>query len=196
MSEVAERSEQHNYETLSAYSSPNEVVFHADQTKGPQHPNRWAEIRFVWCHHLFASGVPDCVVRRASIREPLAEFLGTMILIIFGCGGNCQIVLSSNTAVASSPKGVSVQSGLKSTVQSKAMIRTSSPLTLAGLSVRGKMLPYFNVSTCFKGAGIGVWVSGGVSVGHLNPAVRLYSWRSYSIVVDHEAGNTCPGISP
>jgi len=153
--------------------SLNEVVLHADLTKGPQHPNRWGEIRFVWCHHLFASGVSDGVVRRASIREPLAEFLGTMILIIFGCGGNCQVVLSSNTAVASSPKGVSMQSGLKSTVQLNAMIRTSSPLTLAGLSVRGNLRPDFNVLTCFKGPGIGVWVSGGVSGGHLNPAVRL-----------------------
>lgn len=48
------------------------------------------------------------VVRRACIREPAAEFLGTMILVIFGCGGNCQAVLSSSTAVASSPKGVSM----------------------------------------------------------------------------------------
>ncbi|KIM67687.1 hypothetical protein SCLCIDRAFT_1189699 [Scleroderma citrinum Foug A] len=120
MSEVAERSEQHNYETLSAYSSPNEVVLHVDKAKGSQHPNRWAEIR-------------------ASIREPLAEFLGTMILIIFGCGGNCQVVLSSNTAVASSPKGDFLSLNF-------------------GWAI---------------GAGIGVWVSGGVSGGHLNPAVTL-----------------------
>jgi len=137
MSELAEKAEQHNYETSSTYSSSNEVVFHADQTKGPQHPNRWAEIRFVWCH-LFVSGVSDGVVHRASIREPLAEFLGSMILLILGCGGNCQVVLSTNTAVASSPKGVSIQFRLKSTVQLNAMIRPSSPLTLAGLSVRGK----------------------------------------------------------
>ena len=138
MSEVAEKSEQHNYETSSTYSSPNEVVLRADQTKGPQHPNRWAEIRFVWCH-LFASDVPDGFVRRACIREPFAEFLGTMILIIFGCGGNCQAVLSTNTAVAPSPRGVSIQSRLKSMVQLNAMIRASSPLTLAGLSVRRKL---------------------------------------------------------
>ncbi|KIM64401.1 hypothetical protein SCLCIDRAFT_114883 [Scleroderma citrinum Foug A] len=113
MSEVAEKSEQHNYETSSTYSSPNEVVLRADQTKGPQHPNRWAEIR-------------------ACIREPLAEFLGTMILIIFGCGGNCQAVLSTNTA---------------------------SFLSLNfGWAV---------------GLGLGVWVSGGISGGHLNPAVTL-----------------------
>ncbi|KAI6114371.1 major intrinsic protein superfamily membrane channel protein [Pisolithus sp. B1] len=42
---------------------------------------------------------------RGYIRESAAEFLGTMILIIFGCGGNCQAVLSSNTAVSATPKG-------------------------------------------------------------------------------------------
>ncbi|KIM63369.1 hypothetical protein SCLCIDRAFT_24260 [Scleroderma citrinum Foug A] len=120
MSELAEKFEQHNYETSSAYSSPNEIVLRADQTKGPQHPNRWAEIR-------------------ASIREPLAEFLGSMILLILGCGGNCQVVLSTNTAVASSPKG-----------------------------------SYFSINFAWALAlGISIWVSGGVSGGHLNPAVTL-----------------------
>ena len=31
--------------------------------------------------------------------------LGTMILTLFGTAGNCQVVLSANTGVASSPKG-------------------------------------------------------------------------------------------
>jgi len=38
----------------------------------PLYPGRWARIR-------------------ANIREPAAEFLGTMILIIFGTGVNCQV---------------------------------------------------------------------------------------------------------
>ncbi|KAG6817002.1 hypothetical protein H0H87_000897 [Tephrocybe sp. NHM501043] len=42
---------------------------------------------------------------RAKFREPVAEFLGTCILVIFGTGVNCQVVLSTNTGVASSPKG-------------------------------------------------------------------------------------------
>jgi len=50
------------------------------------HPNRWAQFR-------------------QYIREPMAEFFGTMILVIFGDGANCQVVLSSIPAVASSPKG-------------------------------------------------------------------------------------------
>ena len=39
------------------------------------------------------------------IREPAAEMLGTMILTLVGAGVNCQVVLSANTGVASSPKG-------------------------------------------------------------------------------------------
>ena len=44
------------------------------------------------------------------IREPAAEMLGTMILTLVGCGGNCQAVLSANTGVASSPKGDALSS--------------------------------------------------------------------------------------
>lgn len=36
----------------------------------------------------------------------MAEFFGVMILIIFGAGVDCQVVLSSDTAVAPSQKGV------------------------------------------------------------------------------------------
>lgn len=39
------------------------------------------------------------------LREPAAEMLGTMILILFGNGVDCQVVLSSNTAVSATPKG-------------------------------------------------------------------------------------------
>lgn len=40
------------------------------------------------------------------LREPAAEFTGVMLLIIFGTGVDCQVVLSSNPSVAPSPKGV------------------------------------------------------------------------------------------
>jgi hypothetical protein len=39
------------------------------------------------------------------IREPAAEMLGTMMLTLVGTAANCQVVLSSNSGVASSPKG-------------------------------------------------------------------------------------------
>lgn len=40
------------------------------------------------------------------LREPLAEFAGVMILVIFGNGVDCQVVLTGNPNVVSSPKGV------------------------------------------------------------------------------------------
>ncbi|KAJ6572005.1 putative aquaporin 3 [Mycena capillaripes] len=39
------------------------------------------------------------------LREPFAEFLGVAILVIFGAGVNCQVLLSSVSGVSSSPKG-------------------------------------------------------------------------------------------
>ncbi|KAH9067500.1 aquaporin [Lactarius vividus] len=85
-------------------------------------PNRWAFIR-------------------DHIREPAAEMLGTMILIMFGTGGVCQVVLSNNTKVVSAPKGdwLSLTSGWA------------------------------------VGAALGVWISGGISGGHLNPVVTICS---------------------
>ncbi|KIP08616.1 hypothetical protein PHLGIDRAFT_69030 [Phlebiopsis gigantea 11061_1 CR5-6] len=80
---------------------------------------------------------------REIIREPAAEFLGTFILMIFGCGVNCQVVLSSNNA-----EYVSITLGWGAAV------------------------------AC------GVWVSGGISGGHINPAVTIgfatmrdFPWR-------------------
>ncbi|KAI0081664.1 aquaporin [Panus rudis PR-1116 ss-1] len=98
-----------------ANHSYEEIVEH--YTK---YPNRWSRIR-EW------------------IKEPAAEFFGVMILIIFGNGVDCQVVLSQNTGVASSPKG--------------------DYLTIAfGWAV---------------GTALGVWVSSGVSGGHINPAVTI-----------------------
>jgi hypothetical protein len=43
---------------------------------------------------------------RRKLRKPLAEFIGTMILLLIGTGVDCQVGLSSNTAISASPKGV------------------------------------------------------------------------------------------
>jgi len=87
---------------------------------------------------------------RAAIREPMAEFLGVAILIIFGAGVDCQVVLSGNSNVAPSPKG-----------------------------------DYLSLNFGWAvGVAMGVWVSGGISGGHINPAVTLalatyrdFPWR-------------------
>ncbi|KAF7364987.1 hypothetical protein MVEN_00369600 [Mycena venus] len=84
------------------------------------HPNAWSKYRLY-------------------IREYVAEFLGVCILIIFGTGVDCQVVLSTVTGVASSQKG-----------------------------------SYLSISFGWGiGTAMGVWVSGGISGGHINPAVTI-----------------------
>ena len=41
------------------------------------------------------------------MREPMAEFAGVAVFLIIGTGVDCQVALSTNTAIASSQKGVS-----------------------------------------------------------------------------------------
>ncbi|KAF8639161.1 hypothetical protein AX17_001649 [Amanita inopinata Kibby_2008] len=84
---------------------------------------------------------------RQIMRESAAEFLGVMILIIFGNGVDCQVVLSSNPNVTSSQRG-----------------------------------SYLSINFGWAiGAALGVWVSLGISGGHINPAVTLAfaTWRGF-----------------
>lgn len=43
---------------------------------------------------------------RLMIREAAAEFTGVALIIIFGNGADCQVILSMNNGVAASPRGV------------------------------------------------------------------------------------------
>jgi len=93
---------------------------------------------------------------RMIIREPCAEFIGVAILTGVGLGTNCQASLSSNSRVASSPKG---------------------EWTTVGLGWAA-------------GAALAVWVSGGISGGHINPAVTLalatfrgFPWKKVPIYI-------------
>ncbi|KAG9093745.1 hypothetical protein FRC06_011397 [Ceratobasidium sp. 370] len=97
----------------------------------PEFPTQWSKIRH-------------------TLREPFAEFLGTMVLVMFGSGAACQVTLSQSTAVAASPKGDYMSSAF-------------------GWGI---------------GIALGVWVCGGISGGHINPAVTLamatfrgFSWK-------------------
>jgi len=113
-------------------SHPHHESNHADSTSGyTPYPNRWSRVRDFIC-------------------EPVAEFFGVMILIIFGNGVNCQVILSANPDVSPSPKG-----------------------------------EYVSISLGWgTGLALGVWVAGGISGGHINPAVTLalatfrrFPWR-------------------
>jgi aquaglyceroporin related protein len=69
-----------------------------------RYPNRWARIRCV--RIIFTTGYDaDTLISSEMIRKPAAEAIGTMILILFGNGVDCQVVLSSASGVASSQKG-------------------------------------------------------------------------------------------
>ncbi|KAF5095812.1 hypothetical protein D0Z00_003001 [Geotrichum galactomycetum] len=109
-------------------SSDNSYVY---PSKGPSDLPLWPRIR----HFL---------------REPLAEFLGTMMIILFGDGVVAQVVLSKNGNGS-----------------------------------------YQSISWCWGiGVMFGVYCSGGISGGHLNPAVtfsncvfRGFPWKKLPIYV-------------
>ncbi|KAJ7512557.1 putative aquaporin 4 [Mycena galericulata] len=99
-------------------------------------------------HDSYTSTPQATVSRyRDTLREYFAEFLGVAVLIVFGAGVNCQVLLSSASGVASSPKG-----------------------------------DYLSVSFGWAvGLCLGVWISSGISPGHINPAVTLAmaTWRGF-----------------
>jgi len=84
---------------------------------------------------------------REIMREPMAEFAGVAVFLVIGTGVDCQVVLSTDTAIASSQRGnfLSVNFGWA------------------------------------IGLALGVWVSGGISGGHINPAITLAmaTWRGF-----------------
>ncbi|OAX42144.1 major intrinsic protein superfamily membrane channel protein [Rhizopogon vinicolor AM-OR11-026] len=115
-------------------SSANSVNLF-DRDNCTKFPNRWSRLRY-------------------AIREPAAEFLGTMIFITIGTGVNCQVFLSMDPNVEAVPRG------------------TFLSLNLAWAA----------------GLALGVWIAGGISGGHLNPAVtfslavfRGFPWKKVPI---------------
>jgi hypothetical protein len=70
---------------------------------------------------------------RMSIREPVAEFFGTMLLCIFGCGVNAQVTLSHNAGVSGAPTGVRALIAQPTvTVGTYGLYRTGSRSALDG----------------------------------------------------------------
>ncbi|KAJ7648352.1 major intrinsic protein superfamily membrane channel protein [Mycena polygramma] len=76
--------------TAYSKSKDENLAEHIEEYAGREtitiHPNAWARYRLV-------------------TREYVAEFLGVCMLVVFGTGVNCQVLLSSVTGVASSQKG-------------------------------------------------------------------------------------------
>jgi aquaglyceroporin related protein len=167
MSEIVEKPVARLSETSSTYphqhdhSSKHFIAF-ADCEHCTRYPNRWSRIR-------------------EYIREPAAEFFGTMILVIFGCGGNCQAVLSSSSAVASSPKGDFLSLnfgwavGLSMGVWSCAAIsggHINPAVTLALASVRDfpwKKVPFYILAQLLGGI-----CGAGIVYGNYYNAINVY----------------------
>ncbi|PIL30336.1 transporter [Ganoderma sinense ZZ0214-1] len=83
--------------------------------------------------------LPSKFIDDEYVKEPAAEFLGVMILVLFGNGAACQTQLSANKNVSSTAYGDALSIDF-------------------GFAV---------------GLGLGGWVAGLVSKGHINPAVTI-----------------------
>lgn len=121
MSAIIEKSEEVHIENVGSYEqrcAPSASLADCDQRM--TFPNRWSRLRH-------------------AIREPAAEFLGTMIFVTLGTGVNCQVFLSIDPNVEAVPRGdfLSLNFGWAA------------------------------------GVALGVWIAGGISGGHLNPAITF-----------------------
>jgi len=132
-----------------------------DQDEDYYPPNNWARIREI-------------------IREPAAEMLGTMILTLVGCGGNCQAVLSQNTGVSSSPKGdtVSLSLGWACGVALGAWVaggttggHVNPVITLCMAIFRD--LPWWKVPGYILGQLIGAWAGAIIVFGNYFHAIDI-----------------------
>ncbi|KAF5313438.1 hypothetical protein D9611_008485 [Ephemerocybe angulata] len=108
-----------------------------------------------------------------AIREPMAEFIGTAILVIFGAGAGCSTVLSSNQGVAPSSRGdfFSINFGWAIVAMWLVAASTGSLMGVGRVPDRDRK----------RSIAMGVWVSGGISGGHINPAITLgmATWRGF-----------------
>ncbi|KAJ7928118.1 aquaporin [Mycena leptocephala] len=102
------------------------------------HPNAWSRYRLMMRDYA-AEFLGEYFLNLSTVERSPDKDTGVCILIIFGTGVDCQVVLSSVTGVASSQKG-----------------------------------SYLSISFGWAiGTAMGVWVSGGISGGHINPAVTI-----------------------
>ncbi len=108
-----------------------------------------------------------------------------MLLVIFGTGVNCQAGLSANSGVASSPKGVSNYLHLlnRNCPVTQRIIIVGLGFSMLGLGSWSVLIWHINIVLLIHerfllAIALGAWVSGGVSGGHINPAVLRLSSRS------------------
>ena len=129
------------------------------QPSSPRRPSGLSKIRWDANHLICSSSllIVDYWCISEIMREPMAEFAGVAVFLIIGTGVDCQVVLSTDPAIASSQRGVSRVSRERRHV----------------LSLFFKSFLSVNFGWAL-GLTLGVWVSGGISGGHVNPAVFLF----------------------
>lgn len=125
---------------------------------------------------------------REMPREYSAEMLGTMVMIFFGNGVDCQVVLSSNTSVSPTGKGdyLSLNFGWACGTLFPLLARTLHSIPILCVKhVQPEfyrfLLPIYFIECSalysplfLSGAALGVWISGGISGGHINPVAHFY----------------------
>ncbi|KAG9086874.1 hypothetical protein FRC06_002841 [Ceratobasidium sp. 370] len=139
-----------------------DAVIDIEQERVAEFPNRWSKIR----HNL---------------REPIAEFLGTMILVTFGTGALCQVNLSGSTSISPSPKGdfLSVNFGWGAGLALAAWVSAAisgghinPAVTLAMAVFRGfpwKKVPAYILAQIF-----GAWAGAGLVFANYHRAIDLF----------------------
>ncbi len=123
--------------------------------------------------------------RSQILREPAAEFAGTMLLVIFGTGVNCQAACPPIQGWRPSPKGVSNYLHLlnRNCSVTQRIIIVGLGFSMLGLGSWSVLIWHINIVLLIHerfllAIALGAWVSGGVSGGHINPAVLRFSSRS------------------
>ncbi|KAI0042138.1 aquaporin [Auriscalpium vulgare] len=127
-----------------------------------RYPNRWSRYR-------------------QYIREPAAEMLGTMTLILFGTGVDCQVVLSMNTGVAAFPRGdwLSINFGWACGAALGVWVsggisggHCNPVVTLCMAVYRG--FPWKKVPIYILGQLLGAWIGGFLVYANYFHAINIY----------------------
>lgn len=103
----------------------------------------------------------------------MAEFLGVAVFVAIGAGADCSVVLSTDPNVASTHKGVSITfntSSHHSTRLFQEFLSANLGWAIGEISSYAPHKPSAH-PRFFTGLALGVWITLGISGGHVNPAV-------------------------
>jgi len=134
-------------------------------------PPKWWRYRYVVLLGSTAS-VLNCSFPSQKMREYVAEFAGVMLLIIFGDGVVCQVVLSANEGVAPAPKGVRLSFVSVGDYLIRFVFRNTCLSVLDGQLV--PIIPPLSCAQFLISVKALPWVSGSVSVSQVDTLILLF----------------------